>query len=150
MNEKEVIRALKSERCPPSVLKQVQARIRSEGSPSAWRHGIPVGISVVMVVLLSLIFINIRDDSIVTEENAANHDLAASMDGAVPATAPVDDYMAEAEELKLAFTYIGLTLREEAERNRDVILRSTVPVVRDSIENTEEFINNKTKGKISL
>ena len=38
MDEKEIIRALKSERCPPSVLKQVKAAIRSEKpSITGWR-----------------------------------------------------------------------------------------------------------------
>lgn len=151
MNEKEIIRSLKSERCPPSVLKQVQAIIRSEKpSVTGWRWSIPVGISVAMVVLLSLIFINIRDDSTVSENIAAQNGIADSMEETIPAATADEDYLVEAEKLKVAFIYIGLKLREETERNRDIILSRTVPVVKDSIENTEEYIYNKVRGKRSL
>ena len=146
MNEKEVIRALKSERCPPSVLKRVQATIRSEKSSSTgWRWGIPVGISVAMVVLLSLAIINTSDHSKVGEEIAAKNGTADSINETVPAIADVEDYAAEAEKLKFALTYIGLTLREETKRNRDIILSRTVPVVKDSIESTEKYLYNKVR-----
>ncbi|MEJ2247400.1 MAG: hypothetical protein P8Y80_15195, partial [Acidobacteriota bacterium] len=54
----------------------------------------------------------------------------------------VDDFTVEAEELKFALTYIGLTLAAETERNRDIILKTTVPAVKESIENTGKYINN--------
>ncbi|MBN2319664.1 MAG: hypothetical protein JXR49_11330 [Acidobacteria bacterium] len=140
MNEKEVIRALKSERCPPSVLERVRETIRSEKSSiTGWRWRVPVGISIAAVVLLLLVFIYINGSSHVPEETVA--------DKTVPEEPAVDDYMAEAERLKYVFTYIGLTLAEETERNRDIILRNTVPVVKDSIANTEKFINNKIGGR---
>ena len=138
MDEKEIIRTLKSERCPPSVLRQVKTRIQSEKPfVTVWRRSIPVGVSVALVVLLSLIFFNLRDDSIV------------SLDETAPAPATVEDYLVEAEKLKFALAYIGLKLAEETERNRDIILSRTVPVVMDSIENTEKYINNKVRGKRS-
>ena len=138
MDEKEIIRTLKSERCPPSVLKQVQTTIRSEKpSVAGWRWSIPAGVSVALVVLLALIFINLHDDSIV------------SVDEVAPAPTTVEDYQAEAEKLKFALAYIGLKLAEETERNRDIILSRTVPVVMDSIENTEKYINNKVRRKRS-
>lgn len=138
MDEKEIIRTLKSERCPPSVLRQVQETIRSEKpSVTGWRWGVPVGVSAALVVLLSLIFFNLRDDSIV------------SVDETAPAPATVEDYLVEAEKLKFALAYIGLKLAEETERNRDIIFSRTVPVVMDSIENTEKYINNKVGGKRS-
>ncbi len=148
MDEKEVIHALKSERCPPSVLKQVQAVIRSE-KPSVigWRWGIPVGISVALLVLLSVILVNIRDDSIVSDDVAIQNGFTGFINEKAPAAAAFKDYQAEAEDLKFALTYIGLTLAEETERNRDIILGRTVPVLMDSIENTEKYIHNKIREK---
>jgi hypothetical protein len=142
MNEKEVIRTLKSERCPPSVLKRVQETIRGEKSSAAgWRWRVPVGITVAAAALL-LIFIYIKDGSIVTEEIAVDKNTGYSIDETVPAMPAVDDYAAEAERLKYVFAYIGLTLSEESKRNRDIILRNTVPVVKKSIADTEKLINN--------
>ena len=150
MDEKEIIRVLKSERCPSSVLKRVRATIRSE-KPSAmgWRWKIPVGISVALIVLLSVILVNLGDDSTVSENIASQTRNADSVKKANPAATADEDYLAEARELKFALTYIGLTLREESERDRDIILNRTVPVVKDSIENTEKYINNKLRRKRS-
>ena len=143
MNEKEVIRALKSERCPPSVLKRVQDTIRGEKSSAAgWRWRVPVGISVAAAALLLLVFIHVNDRSIVTEETADGKNTGYSIDETVPAVLTTDAHLAEAERLKYVFAYIGLTLAEETERNRDIILRNTVPVVKKSIANTEKLINN--------
>jgi len=151
MDEKEVIRTLKSERCPPSVLKQVQATIRSEKpSVTGWRWRIPVGVSVALVVLLSVIFINTRDDSIVSDDIAAQNGVAGIVNDKAPSAAVVEDYRAEAEDLKLALAYIGLALAEETERNREIIIGRTVPILKDSIANTEEYIHNKVRGKRSL
>ena len=148
MNEKEVIRTLKSERCPPSVLKRVQETVRGEKSPvTGWRWKVPVGISVAAVALLLTIFINVNDSPIVTDNPIADKNTVKSTDEAVPEKPAVADYRAEAERLKYVFTYIGLTLAEETERNRDIILRNTVPVVKDSIANTKELINNKIRGR---
>ncbi len=150
MDEKEVIRTLKSERCPPSVLKQVQAKIRSEKpSVPGWRWRIPMGVSVALAVLLSVIFINIRDDSIVSDDIATQNGIADAINGKTPASAVVEDYQADAEDLKFALTYIGLMLAQETERNRDIILGRTVPIVKDSIVNTEKYIYNKVRGKRS-
>lgn len=148
MNEREIIRALKSERCPPSVLKRVQAAVRSEKSSVAvWTWGIPVGIAAAMAILLLLIPADINDDAVVAGKMGAQNNTAARRDETVPAAPVAEDYAAEAEELKFIFTYIGLTLAEETDRNRDLILRRTVPVVKDSIESTERYINNKIRGK---
>lgn len=151
MDEKEVIRTLKSERCPPSVLKQVRAAIRSE-KPSVigWRWRVPAGISVALVVLLSLIWINIGDDSADSENIAVKNGVADSMKETVPEAMVADDYLVAAEELKFALAYIGLTLAEETERNRNIILGRTVPVLMDSIENTEKYIHNKVGRKRPL
>lgn len=150
MDEKEVIRTLKSERCPPSVLKRVQTAIRSEKpSVMGWRWGVPVSISVALVVLLSVIFINIRDDSIVSDDIATQNGAADSVNEKAPAEAVVEDYQADAEDLKFALAYIGLKLAEETERNRDIILGRTVPILMDSIANTEKYIHNKVRGKRS-
>jgi len=148
MDEKEVIRTLKSERCPPSVLKQVRTAIRNEKpSVTGWRWSVPAVISVALVVLLSVIFVNIRDNSIISEDIATQNGIADSVNEKAPAITVVEDYQADAEDLKFALTYIGLTLAEETERNRDIILARTVPVLMDSIQNTEKYIHNKVSGK---
>jgi len=147
MNEKEIIRALKSERCPPSVLKRVREAIGNEKvSTTGWNWSVPATVTVAIAALLIMIFITIPDDSLVKEEIAANS-ASNSIGEAAKASRVGDDFTAEAEELKFALTYIGLTLAAETERNRDIILRTTVPVVKDSIENTGKFINNSIRGK---
>jgi hypothetical protein len=147
MNEKEIIRALKSERCPPSVLKRVRAAIRNEKvSPAGWSWSVPAAVTVAIAALLITILITVSDNSPVKEEIAANN-ATKSVDEAVKTSRVTDDFTAEAEELKFALTYIGLTLAAETERNRDIILRTTVPAVKDSIENTGKFINNNIRGK---
>ena len=147
MNEKEIIRALKSERCPPSVLKRVWAEIRNEKvSTTGWSWSAPAAATVVIAALLIMIFITIPHDSPVQEEIAVNN-VTDPIDEAPKAGSVKEDYTADAEELKFALTYIGLTLASETERNRDIILRTTVPAVKDSIENTEKYINNSIRGK---
>ena len=148
MNEKEVIRALKSERCPRPVLERVRETIRGEKSSiPGWRWKIPAAISVATGVLLFLVFVYIGDRSNVAEKTVADKNTVYSADETVPEGPAGDDHTAEAERLKYVFAYIGLTLAEETERNRDIILRNTVPVVKESIANTEKFINNKIIGR---
>lgn len=148
MNEKDIIRTLKSERCPPSVLKRVQAMISSEKSYAVgWRWKVPVGISVAAATMLLLVFIHFNNGGIGTEEIAVDKHTRHSIDETVPALLTTEDYLAEAERLKYVFAYIGLTLAEETERNRDIIFSNTIPIVKNSITNTEEFINNKIRGR---
>ena len=148
MNEKEIIRTLKSERCPPSVLKRVQATIRGEKfSAAGWRWKVPVGISVAAAAMLLLVFVHLNNGDIGTEEIVVDEHTGYSLDETVPPLLTTEDYLAEAERLKYVFTYIGLTLAEETERNRDIIFSNTIPIVKNSITNTEEFINNKIRGR---
>lgn len=147
MNEKDIVRVLKSEVCPSSVLTRIRETIQGERSAaSGLRFGVPVGISIAIILLVSLVIVNTGNDSLITEEIAVKT-IATDSTGRMPPVEPGDDYRAAAEELKYVFTYIGLILVEETERNRDVILCKTVPVIKNSIENTGKFINNKIGEK---
>jgi hypothetical protein len=97
-----------------------------------------------------VIFINIRDNSIISDDIAIQNGIADSVNEKPLASAVVEDYQADAEELKFALTYMGLMLAQETERNRDIILGRTVHVVKDSIVNTEKYIYNRVRGKRSL
>jgi hypothetical protein len=142
MNEKKIIRVLKSERCPPSVLKRVRAAIQNEKvSTTRWSWSVSAAVMFAIAVLLMVTLINIPDDPLIKEEIAANN-VPNPVDEAAKAGEVVDDFTVEAEELKFALTYIGLTLAAETERNRDIILKTTVPAVKESIENTGKYINN--------
>lgn len=144
MKKKEVIRTLKSERCPPEVLKRVTAEIRrSRPSGAGRRWSIYTAAAVVAGFLLMLILINVPDQSQVGQEFAVR-----TVDDNRAGTISVeDDYTQQAEELKFALAYIGLKLESEAERNRDIILRSTVPALKESIEDTGKYIKNRIRGK---
>jgi len=90
-----------------------------------------------------LILINVPDQSQVGQEFAVR-----TVDDNRAGTISVeDDYTQQAEELKFALAYIGLKLESEAERNRDIILRSTVPALKESIEDTGKYIKNRIRGK---
>ncbi|MEJ2108729.1 MAG: hypothetical protein P8Z37_02235 [Acidobacteriota bacterium] len=144
MKDKEFIRILKSEQCPPGVLKRVNAEIRrSQPSLSGRRLGVSVATAAAAAILLILALINFSDEPQV-KERIANYDAA---DNTLHMNSDAGDYAQQAEELRFVLAYIGLKMELEAERNRDIILRSTVPAVKESIEDTEKYINNRIWGK---
>jgi hypothetical protein len=142
MNEKDLIRALKSERCPSRVLRRVRERVGNEKPGVAGlRWGLPLVVSAAAMGLALMIFIHLKDGPVPAEKiGTASITEPASI---VPSENPA----VSVRELEYTLAYIGLTVKEQMEKNSGVVVRKTVPVIRQSIEDTQKIINKNMRDR---